>query len=238
MTDNGQDDFDWGAAGTILENGGVVSGSIAVGAGMPSVVRIPVPGMDGLHVELRPRYRPDRRHRPRGGSTSTLFIQDINARHQLRLDYGYNPSTNRFDFHWNHESAYRYFGIQNHTPVGPGGAALYHGARYYRYLGRTLLVLGAAADMYSIVAAERRWRQVAVVASGWVGAWAGCKLAGAGGAVFGSGAPGAGTAIGGIVGCAAGGIGGYFGASWVAAETYDYVEETYFGRVPEIQPPE
>ena len=233
MTDNGQDDFDWVAAGTILENGGVVSGSIAVGAGMPSVVRIPVPGTDGLHVELTPRG-----WIPRGGSTSTLFIQDIGGRRQLRLDYGRNRSTGNVEFHWNQEGVHRYFGIENHTPAGPRGAALYYGARYYRYAGRTFLVVGAAADMYSIVVAERRWRQVAVVASGWVGAWAGCKLAGAGGAVVGSGAPGAGTAIGGIIGCAAGGIGGYFGASWVAAETYDYVEETYFGAVPEIQPPE
>ena len=237
MTDNGQDDFDWGAAGTILENGGVVSGSIAVGAGMPSVVRIPVPGTDGLHVELTPRWRGG--WRPAGGgSTSTLFIQDVSGRRQLRLDYGFNEATQAVEFHWNQRGTFRYFGIEGHTPAGPGGAALYHGARYYRYAGRTFLVIGAAMDMYSIVVAERRWRQVAAVASGWVGAWAGCKLAGAGGAVFGSGAPGAGTAIGGIIGCAAGGIGGYFGASWVAAETYDYVEETYFGRVPQIQPPE
>lgn len=101
MTNGNGTDFDWEGAATILDNGGVISGSIAVGAGMPSVVRIPVPGTNGLHVELRPRFPRDRRWRPRGGSTSTLFIQDLTGRRQLRLDYGPNRSTGNIDFHWN-----------------------------------------------------------------------------------------------------------------------------------------
>lgn len=47
----------------------------AAGAAMPSVVRIPVPGTNGLAVELSPRGRV-----PAGGSTSTIFIQDVTQR--------------------------------------------------------------------------------------------------------------------------------------------------------------
>ena len=43
--------------------------------------------------------------------------------------------------------------------------------------------------------------------------------------------------MGGVAGCIIGGIGGYVGASWVAGEAYDWVEETFFEPVPEIAAP-
>jgi hypothetical protein len=207
-----------------------VSGSVAVGAGIGSVTRIPVPGTNGLFIELSPRG-----WTPPSGSTSTLFIQDATGGRHLRLDYGYNKSTGGVDYHWNQKGTYSEFGVSNHTPAGRGGAALYRGARYFRYGGRVLLVVGAAVDIYSIVVAKKRLRQVARVVAGWAGAAAGCKIIGAGGAAAGTFIePGGGTAVGGFAGCIVGGIGGYAGASWVAGQAYDWVEETFFEQVPEV----
>lgn len=63
---------------------------------MPSILRIPIPGTNGLAVELTPR-----RWTPKGGTTSSLFIQSSNGKRMLRLDYGFNKTTNTFNFHWN-----------------------------------------------------------------------------------------------------------------------------------------
>lgn len=207
---------------------------IPVGTGMAAVVRIPVPGSNGLFIELSPRG-----HVPASGSTSTLFIQDPTGKRHLRLDYGYNKNTGRVDYHWNQKGTHAKFGIPDHAPAGRGGQALYQGAKYFRYAGRVLLVVGAAVDIYSIVVAKKRLRQTIRVAAGWTGAAAGCKLVGAGGALAGTAIePGGGTAVGGVLGCIAGGIGGYFGASWAAGEAYDWVEETFFEPVPEVPGPE
>jgi hypothetical protein len=207
-----------------------VSGSaVAVGAGVSSVARIPVPGSNGLFVELSPRGWV-----PKAGSTSTLFIQDSSGGRHLRLDYGYNKATGGIDYHWNQSGTFEQFGIANHTPAGAGGEALYRGARYIRYGGRVLLVAGLALDVYSIVVAKKRWRQAARVASGWAGAWVGCEAVGAGFAGLGTFVePGGGTAVGALAGCVVGGIGGYAGASWAAGQVYDWVEETYFEPAPE-----
>ena len=66
------------------------SGGIPYAIGQASVVRIPVPGTDGLCIELRPRGRV-----PSGGSTSTLFFQDATGKrhgaHQLRHHGGSGP---------------------------------------------------------------------------------------------------------------------------------------------------
>ena len=102
--------------------------------------------------------------------------------------------------------------------------------------------MGAAADVYSVVVAKKKIRQAARVLSGWGGAWAGCKLVGAGGAAaggaIGSGGAGVGAApgaaIGGFGGCLIGGVGGYFSASWAAGEVYDLIEEIYFEEVPPV----
>jgi hypothetical protein len=207
-----------------------VSGSaIAVGTGMASVARIPVPGTKGLFVELRPRG-----WTPKAGSTSTLFIQDVTGKRHLRLDFGFNKNSGAVDYHWNQKGTFNDFGIGDHAPAGPAGEALYRGAKYLRYGGRVLLVVGLAVDVYSIVVAKNRWRQVARVAAGWAGAWAGCEGVGALGAGGGTVAePGLGTAVGGIGGCIVGGIGGYAGASWAAGHAYDWVEETFFEPLPE-----
>jgi hypothetical protein len=47
------------------------SGTIPYAVGQASIVRIPVPGTNGLAIELRPRG-----YVPPSGSTSTLFFQD------------------------------------------------------------------------------------------------------------------------------------------------------------------
>jgi hypothetical protein len=207
----------------------VVSGVLLVGTGAGSMVRIPVPGSDGLFIEFSPRG-----HVPASGSTSTLFIQNTKGNRHLRLDFGYNRNAGLVDFHWNQKGTHANFGITDHTSTGSGGKALYKGAKYFKYAGRTLLVLGAAIDIYSIVVAKNRVKQVAKVVGGWAGAAGGCKLVGAGGAGIGSFAPGPGTAIGGVAGCIVGGIGGYLFGSYVAGEAYDLVEETFFEPVPEI----
>ena len=76
------------------------------------------------------------------------------------------------------------FGIADHTVAGAGGEALYQGAKYFRFAGRALLVVGAAIDIYSIVIASKPLRKATQVVAGWAGAWAGCKAVGAGGAAL------------------------------------------------------
>lgn len=205
------------------------SGSVPIGVGVASFARIPVPGTD-LFIQLTPQGRV-----PPKGSTSVLFIQDATGNRQLRLDYGYNPSTQEIDYHWNQKGTFDDFGIANHTPAGASGEALYNSIKYFKYGGRVLLVVGITLDIYSIVEAKKRWRQVARVAAGWAGAYAGCTLVGEVGAGFGTPeAPGVGTAVGGIAGCVVGSIAGSLGASWAAGVTYDWVEETFFDPLPEI----
>lgn len=204
-----------------------------VGTGAASVVRIPVPGTNGLFIEFTPRFSGN--WRPKGGVTSTVFIQDSQGKRFLRLDYGPNKSTGGVDYHWNQKGTFGDFGIADHTPAGRAGAALYEFSRYFKWGGRVLLVAGAAIDIYSIVIAKRRWYQATRVAAGWGGAWAGCEIAGAWGAGGGSIEPGLGNIIGGVGGCIVGGIAGYAGASWIAGKAYDWVEEIYYERLPEVQ---
>jgi hypothetical protein len=210
-----------------------ISGAIPVAIGIGSVLRIPVPGTKGLAIELTPRG-----WTPKGGSTSRLFIQDITGKRNLRLDYGYNKTTQTVDFHWNQQGTAKEFGITDHTVAGAGGEALFKGAKYFRYGGRVLLVVGAAIDIYSIVVASKPLRQATKVVAGWVGAWAMCKAVGAGGAYVGTLAePGLGTAIGGLVGCAAGGFIGYVGFSESAGYAYDWGEGALFTPVPASDTP-
>lgn len=215
------------------------SGSIFVGFGAPTTVaRIPIPGSNGLFIELSPRG-----YIPKGGSTSTLFFQDISGKRHLRLDYGYNKVTGVTDYHWNQEGTLKFFGITDHTPVGKVGEALYKSAKFlskyrriFKYGGHTLLIIGAVEDTYSIVVAKKKVRQVAKVTAGWVGASYGARLLGAGGAAAGSFIePGGGTAIGGGLGALAGGALGYFGSSWVAGKTYDIIEDIYYEYLLEVE---
>ena len=211
-----------------------LSGTIPIAAGQPSVVRIPVPGTDRLAVELTPRGRI-----PKGGSTSTLFIQDRAGRRQLRLDYGPNPRVgNAIDYHWNQDRVYAQFGISDHTSVGRAGAAAYHAARAYRWGGRVLVVVGAVADGISVVQASRPLRRAAEVASAWALAWAGCRTVGQLGALGGTAIePGLGTAGGAILGCIVGGYAGYRGGEAIGGTVYEWAEGTLFARVPETPLP-
>jgi hypothetical protein len=201
-----------------------LSGKIPLAVGQASAVRIPVPGTGGLCVELRPRG-----HVPASGSTSTLFIQDITGKRHLRLDYGYNKTTNSVDFHWNQKGTHAEFGVTDHTPVGKAGQAAFRAAKYFRYAGRTLAVVGVALDVVSIVYATNPMRRASEVVTSWALGWVGCKGAGAGGAALGTlVAPGPGTATGGIVGCIVGGITGYALGAAVAGQVYDWAEGTRF----------
>ena len=219
----------WEAVGDVLDEGGEVVGSVQ-GGGLAAAVRIPVPGTNGLAIELTPRGRV-----PRTGTTSTLFIQDTAGRRMLRLDYGYNAATNRTDFHWNQRGTFDVFGRANHAPAGRGASALYNGARYFRYAGRTLICVGLAFDAYSVVASDRPYRQLAIVTGGWAGAWAGCRVLGAVGAGLGTMVePGGGTAVGGIAGCFIGGVSGYWAGKTLVAAAVDEFDERILRNVEEI----
>jgi hypothetical protein len=208
------------------------SGGIPFATGLASVVRIPVPGTNGLAIELRPRG-----YVPPSGSTSTLFFQDVTGKRHLRLDYGYNVKTKTIDYHWNQKGTFDQFKIADHTTAGQVGQTVYKAAKYFRYAGRVLVVVGVAMDIVSVVQANRPLRRASEVVAGWAGAWVGCKVIGAGGAVIGTAASPLGTAVGGIGGCIIGGIGGYIGGSFLAAEVYDWAEGTFFTPLPEAPAP-
>ncbi|MBC8131079.1 MAG: hypothetical protein H7Y08_12255, partial [Rhizobiaceae bacterium] len=142
-----------------------MNGAVPYAIGQASVVRIPVPGSNRLAVEFKPRG-----FVPKSGSTSTLFIQDPTGKRHLRLDYGFNKATNTINYHWNQSGTNAQFGIGNHQPAGPGAAALYHGARYFRYAGRVLMVVGIVADTVSIVRASNPIRRASEVVAGWAAA--------------------------------------------------------------------
>jgi hypothetical protein len=100
-----------------------MSGGVPYAIGQSSVVRIPVPGTNGLCIELRPKGRV-----PAGGSTSTLFFQDATGKRHLRLDYGYNVKTRTIDYHWNQQGTHANFGVTDHTPAGRAGEVAYKAA--------------------------------------------------------------------------------------------------------------
>jgi hypothetical protein len=209
-----------------------VSGAIPFAIGAAALVRIPVPGTNGLCIELSPRG-----WTPKGGSTSTLFIQDALGKRNLRLDYGFNRTTNSVNYHWNQKGTFDVMGVVDHTPVGAAGRITYKAARYFKYAGRTVAIVGAAVDIYSVVTATKPLRQATKVAAGWGGAWLGCKVVGAGGAWVGTAVtPGLGTAIGGVAGCLAGAFIGYEGASETAGRLYDW-GEAQFVAAPETVAP-
>jgi hypothetical protein len=204
------------------------------GPGVASVARIPIPGTNGLAVELSPRG-----FVPQGSSTSTVFIQDVAGKKHLRLDYGYNIRTQTIDYHWNQKGTFNTFGIADHTTVGTAGRVAYKAAKYLKYGGRVLLVVGIVSDAWSIVTSSKPLRQTAKVVGGWAGAWGGCEVGGAAlGAAGTAIEPGGGTAVGGFFGCIGGGIGGYFFGSKVGGFIYDWAEDTFFTPLPAIAQPE
>jgi len=204
-----------------------LSGKALISSGLGSVVRIPVPGTNGLAIELTPRG-----WTPKGGSTSSIFIQDVTGKRQLRLDYGFNKNAGTVEWHWNQKGVADVFGITNHTSVGVTEPALGTAAKYYRYAGRMLVIAGVLVDGYSIVISSKPLRRTIQVVSAWAGAEAGCEVVGAGGAAAGTAVtPGLGTAIGGLAGCAVGGFIGYMAAEKAGGYIYDWAEGTVFTKV-------
>jgi hypothetical protein len=208
-----------------------ISGSIHYALGTPSLVSIPIPGMNGLCIDLSPRG-----YVLKGGSTLPLFLQDAFRKRHPRLDYGYNIQTKTIDYHWNQTGTHANFGINDHTSVGRSGAAMYKAAKYFRYAGRVLVVVGAAVDIASIVESSTPLRRASEVVSGWTLAWAGCKIVGAGGAAVGTLASPIGTAVGGICGCIIGGYGGYQAGTVVGGTVYDWAN-TVFRALPQVSDP-
>ncbi len=209
-----------------------MSGGVPYAVGQAAIVRIPIPGTDGLCLEFSPKGWV-----PKTGSTSTLFFQDPTGKRQLRLDYGYNIKTRAIDYHWNQQGTFDTFGVPDHAAAGPGGGATYRAAKYFRFAGRALVVVGVGIDVVSIVQASNPLRRASEVVAGWAGAWVGCQLVGGVGAGLGTLASPLGTAAGGVAGCVVGGIGGYFGGSVVGAEVYDWAENTRFTSLPEAVTP-
>jgi hypothetical protein len=209
-----------------------MSGGIPYAIGQSTIVRIPVPGTNGLCIELRPRGRV-----PASGSTSTLFFQDPTGKRHLRLDYGYNVRTRTIDYHWNQQGTHANFGVADHTPAGRSGEVGHQAFKYFRHAGRVLVLVGVAIDVVSIAQASKPMRRASQVVAGWAGAWAGCEVVGAGGAALGLLASPLGSAIGGISGCIIGGIGGYYGGSAIGGEVYDWAENTFFTPLEEVPGP-
>ena len=156
----------------------------------------------------------------------------------LRLDYSLNVKTNTVDYHWNRKGFGERFPIPNHSPAGRTGAVLYQGARAFRYLGTTLVIVGAILDVESIVVASNPLRRSTQVVSGWALAWMGARGAGAVGAEVGTVfEPGLGTAIGGLVFGAGGGVAGYWAGSKTGADIYDWAASTVFTPLPPTSVP-
>ncbi len=206
-----------------------LSGKIPYAIGQGSTVRIPIPGSRGLCIEFSSRG-----WKPPTGSTSRLFFQDIEGKRNLRLDYGYNLSTKTIDYHWNQKGTKDVFNLPNHTPAGISGGVAYHAAKYFRYAGRTLMILGISVDIISVVHANKPLRRASEVVAAWAGAWVGCKTAGAGGAAIGSAAGPIGTAVGGVGACIIGGYIGYQLGEEVGGKVYDWSEGTIFHPIPEV----
>lgn len=218
---------------SILAPDAPMSGGVTISVGLPATIRIPIPGSNRLAIELAPRG-----WQPKGGSTSPIFIQDLSGKRVLRLDYGFNKSSGRFDWHWNQKGTFQEFGIADHASAGAAGKALGVFAKYFKYAGRTLLVVGIGIDVYSIVVASNPLRRSVQVVSAWTGAVQGCRLGGRGlGAVGTCIEPGLGTIIGGLGGCAIGGFIGYLTAEAASGYAYDWAEDTVFHRLsPSDQP--
>jgi hypothetical protein len=113
---------------------------------------------------------------------------------------------------------------------------LYKSAKYFRYVGRVLVVFGATVDTISIVKSSSPIRRASEVVSAWALAWAGCKSFGAGGAAIGTTLSPVGTAIGGIGGCIIGGYAGYHVGDMAGGAVYDWAQ-TVFTPVPQIPKP-
>jgi hypothetical protein len=77
---------------TVIVDREPVTGAVPVSMGAAAVVRIPVPGTKGLAIELDPRG-----WKPKAGSTSSLFVQDLTGKRHLPLDFGFNKNSQVFE---------------------------------------------------------------------------------------------------------------------------------------------
>ncbi|MBO0798239.1 MAG: hypothetical protein J2P31_05405, partial [Blastocatellia bacterium] len=127
------------------------------------------------------------------------------------------------------------FNITNHTPAGFSGRVAYKAAKYFRFAGRTLMIIGVSIDIISVVQASKPMRRASEVVAAWAVAWVGCKTAGAGGAAIGSVAGPIGTAVGGVGACIIGGYIGYQVGEELGGTVYDWSEDTFFHSVPEVK---
>lgn len=100
-----------------------------------------------------------------------------------------------------------------------------------------LIVVGVALDVVSVVKASKPLRRASQVVAAWAGAWAGCKVVGAGGAAVGTPASPIGTAVGAVGGCIIGGYIGYRGGERVGGSVYDWAEDTVFTPLPRVRTP-
>ena len=104
----------------------------------------------------------------------------------------------------------------------------YQAAKYFRYAGRVLVVVGVSIDVVSIARANKPMRRATEVVAGWASAWIGCKTVGTGGAALGSLASPIGSAVGGVGACIIGGAAAYYGGATLAGRVYDWAEDTIF----------
>jgi hypothetical protein len=193
----------------------------AVPAGGPAaVIRIAIPEYRNLAIELSPRNFA-------GQSTSALFFQDLSGKRVLRLDHGYNVRTRTVDYHWTQGGTFENFGIADPTPAGAPGAALYRGARVFKYHGRTVVVVGAAGDFVSVVTASNPLRRSSQVITAWALAYAAAETTGPVGALLGTPFGPPGVPIGGIVFAIGGGIAGYTKGEIAGADVYDWGNGTF-----------
>ena len=202
-----------------------MSGQVLMPTGLAALVRIPVPGTN-LCIELDPRGWV-----PKGGSTSTLFFQDIKGKKHLRLDYGFNVKTNSVNYHWNANNSTGHFGYGDHQVAGAAGKYVYQAAKYFKWGGRIIGIVGMTLDAVSVVQADRPMRRATEVVSAWALARVGCVAVGEYGAGVGVAGGPYGIAAGGIGGCLIGGIAGYWAGEKMAQAAfivYDWADETVF----------
>ncbi len=145
--------------------------------------------------------------------------------------------TKTVNYHWNQQGTHANFGVTDHKSAGRGSSGVYKAAKYFRHVGRVLMVVGVTIDIVSIVKANNPLRRATQVVSGMALAWAGCKVVGAGGALGGSFIPVIGTGVGGIGGCIIGGAAGYWGGSRVGDTVYTWAENTKFIKLPIVAAP-
>ena len=209
-----------------------VSGRIPFVVGKTSVVRIPVAGTRTLCLELSPRG-----HVPARGSASTLFVRHAATQLQSRLDFAYNKRTRTIDYHWNQNGTLENFvnGGQREdvTPWFVPHSAL----KCYRYIGRTLLVGGAIAEAVSIVEASAPLRNASSSVSDWCARWLGHEYAIADRALTGSQlGQGLALAVGEALDCIIAAFSGIVTPAELAAQVYDWTENTLFTPLDEVRP--